>query len=484
MKHSNIISPKTIIPLEELMAGVHQSFKKTIPESKNMEQDEPFEFKIDESPGFPVEVFPKAFRHIIQETNEKLLFPIDYIASSILYAVSVSIGNSLSVKVKEGWTEHCTLWLALVGRPGTNKSHPFSFALEPLWVKQNEFFKEYKQKLIEFERTNALAKEEKQIEKIIENVLPRCRRFILQDFTIESMAEKHNENPRGLGIVVDELATWLGNMNKYSGGSDQEVWLSTWSRKSLLIDRKSMKEAISIESPFLCVGGTTQDGILKSLFTGAKQKNGFIDRILFCYPAELEYPQWNDQNIDPFLKTDYQLLINKVLELPLQADQFGNLAPRELQYSVNALKHVKFWYNLKADILNSSQNTDLASLYSKLEIYLYRFSLIIQTMRWVCSESDLEEIEEISVLRAIELIEYFKNNALKVQSLMNPPELDQLDDLKKKFYLSLPDSFKRKEGLRIALEIGIKQTSFDAFIKNDKLFTRAAYGQFKKKIKI
>ncbi len=477
-------SPKTQIPFDELMAGVHDSFKVAM---ANTEKSNSFglnELRIDESVAFPVEIFPNAYRHIIKETNEKLLFPVDFISSSILYAVSVAIGNSLSLKVKEGWIEQCPIWLALVGRPGTNKSHPFSFALEPLRMKQNEFFRDYKKLLSEFERINALTKEEKQKEGITDNPLPKCKRFILQDFTIESMAEKHNENPRGLGIVVDELATWLGNMNKYSGGSDQEVWLSTWSRKSLLIDRKSMREAISIESPFLCVGGTTQDGILKNLFSGAKQKNGFIDRILFCYPGEIEYPMWNNQNIDPYLKSDYQQLINRILELPLDTDEWGNLLPRELQFSENALNHVVYWYNLKSQILNDCQNTDLASLYSKLEIYLYRFALIIQVMRWASGEGSLEEIEEISVVRAIDLVEYFKNHALKVQSLMNPPELDELDDLKKQLFLSLPDTFRRKEGLSIALKVGVKQTSFDAFIKNDKLFMRPSYGQFKKKIKM
>ena len=81
---------------------------------------------------FPVEVFPKAIQEIITGTNESLSFPIDFIGASLLYAVSVSIGNSYSVEIKKGWQENAVLYMCIVGRAGTNKSHPVSFALQPL----------------------------------------------------------------------------------------------------------------------------------------------------------------------------------------------------------------------------------------------------------------------------------------------------------------------------------------------------------------
>ena len=52
---------------------------------------------------FPVDVFPKAVQEIISATNESLNFPIDFIGASMLYAVSVSIGNTHKVEIKNGW---------------------------------------------------------------------------------------------------------------------------------------------------------------------------------------------------------------------------------------------------------------------------------------------------------------------------------------------------------------------------------------------
>jgi len=73
---------------------------------------------------FPVEVFPKAIQEIIIATKETLGFPVDFIGASILYAASVAIGNTCKVEIKGGFQEGAVLYLAIVARPGTNKTHP------------------------------------------------------------------------------------------------------------------------------------------------------------------------------------------------------------------------------------------------------------------------------------------------------------------------------------------------------------------------
>ena len=107
----------------------------------------------DQSIGaeFPVHVFPEKVREIISTTGECLNFPTDYIASSLCFALSVGIGNTHVAKLKEGWTERAILYLALIGRPGTNKSHPLSFALQPLFEHDAEESVKFKQKYKEYE---------------------------------------------------------------------------------------------------------------------------------------------------------------------------------------------------------------------------------------------------------------------------------------------------------------------------------------------
>lgn len=80
---------------------------------------------------FPVGIFPSKIQSIIHEVYECQSYPIDYTAAAIFTAIAVGIGNTHLVQMKQGWTESAILFVALVGRPGTNKSHPLSLAIKP-----------------------------------------------------------------------------------------------------------------------------------------------------------------------------------------------------------------------------------------------------------------------------------------------------------------------------------------------------------------
>ena len=90
---------------------------------------------------FPVDVFPKQIQQIIIETNRCLDFPIDFIGASILSAISIVTGNTFKVKVKNTWCESALIYIALVGKAGTNKTHPLKFALNPIHDKDKHTYK-------------------------------------------------------------------------------------------------------------------------------------------------------------------------------------------------------------------------------------------------------------------------------------------------------------------------------------------------------
>lgn len=80
---------------------------------------------------FPIEVFPIRIQRIISSLHDCQGYPVDYVAAAILAAIAVGIGNSHLVQVKRNWLESPILYMALIGRPGANKSHPLSFAFQP-----------------------------------------------------------------------------------------------------------------------------------------------------------------------------------------------------------------------------------------------------------------------------------------------------------------------------------------------------------------
>ena len=71
------------------------------------------EYKIDKSQlEFPIDIFPEAIQTYILECNKKLDSNVDFMSVSLLWAISVIIGNSAQIEVKKGWKENATVWVS------------------------------------------------------------------------------------------------------------------------------------------------------------------------------------------------------------------------------------------------------------------------------------------------------------------------------------------------------------------------------------
>lgn len=107
---------------------------------------------------FPIEVFPIRIQRIISSLHDCQGYPVDYVAAAILAAIAVGIGNSHLVQVKRNWLESPILYMALIGRPGANKSHPLSFAFQPFIEHDYCQNQEYQKLYAEYERTMSMSK--------------------------------------------------------------------------------------------------------------------------------------------------------------------------------------------------------------------------------------------------------------------------------------------------------------------------------------
>jgi hypothetical protein len=122
-----------------------------------------------------------------------------------------------------------------------------------------------------------------------------------------------------------------------------------------------------------------------------------------------------------------------------------------------------------------------------LEIYAIRFSLILQVIRWVCNESGLDFIDEASVKGAIELIEYFRQTAQKVQKVINESySLGEMPTDNIRLYKALPLDFETAQGIEVAAGFGMSSDSFKRFLKDNKgkLFENYKHGKYHKIIQL
>ena len=244
-----------------------------------------------ENNSFPVSVFNPAIQAIINNAQTKLRFAPDWTATSLLYAASAAIGRTLEIQHSPDWHEGPTLYVCLIGPPGTGKTHPLTKALKPLNDHDNVAYQLYQQELKDYKRTMQNWKKLPPDVREIEPDKPIWNHTIVSDFTPEALIRVHSENPRSTAVHVDELKGFFKNFTRYNTGGVQEFFLSNWSRQAIQTDRKG-SDPIKIDTPSIGVAGTIQPGILDSLADQDRSENGFLHRFLFAWP-EVQAQPWD-----------------------------------------------------------------------------------------------------------------------------------------------------------------------------------------------
>jgi len=428
---------------------------------------------------FPVEVFPQPIQEIIRATNESLNFPADFIGASLIYASSVAIGNTFKVEIKKGFQESALIYLAIVARPGTNKTHPLTFAIEPIIERDTKTYQEYKKALQEYEKAVKLNKAEKEQQNIPEPIKPAWKKFLLSDYTPEALAAVHLFNLRGIGVYCDELAGWFKNFNRYNKGSEMEFWISTFNSKPINIDRKT-NEPIFIPKPFISVCGTIQTGIIKELAKESRTQNGFIDRILFVIPDNIQKEYWGETELNPLISQNWAGIITHLLNLPVQWDETLNPVPEILYFTPEAKKLLFKWQRENTDKCNEAESEALAGIFSKLDMYVARLALILQLLRWACNQGNKESINIEAVEGAIQLIEYFRLSAEKVYNILASNPAETLPDNKRNFYNALPKVFTTEQALEVCKQFEIPERTVKYFLTNKELFDNVKHGYYEK----
>lgn len=366
---------------------------------------------------FPIDIFPKPIQSYILECAQTLNMSIDYMGCSLIWLISLSIGNSIQIEIKRGWREIATVWIAVVGKAGIGKTPSISKAIFPVEKLNNKeiasFIKEY-EKYEFYEKLNKKEKEEyPEIKK------PVKKQFIANDITIEALVDLHQENDNAVGVFKDELAGWFKDMNKYKQGSDLEFWLSAWSGKSVNLNRITRAGSF-VASPLIPILGGIQPSIFNSFYTDENKDNGFMDRMLLSFPdlevekyndAEMEYStvQWYGDTIIAF----FEKIRNKVI----QRDSDGKINPVILKFGKESKKEWIRIFNEITDIQNSDmENEYMKSMLPKQKSYIPRFALLLHVFNGLGQPAyNYDEVSKDSMLKAERLSKYFIAMSKKVK---------------------------------------------------------------------
>jgi len=439
------------------------------------------------APPFPIDIFPSRICEVINDCERYLSFPPDITAASILAATSLAIARTHRLYYQGEWRETACIYLAIVAPPGSAKSHPLKFALDPIIQRNKKAIKEYAKAQAELAEAG----------EVTENL--KDRQCLFSDFTIEALTRSIQKNPRGIGVYIDELRAWFANFNRYNSGSEQEFWLTNWSGGSMSISRQTRKAWL--DWPAISVVGTIQPGMLEEIGKGGRSQNGFSERMLYVYPdnvpvLKLKKRMERSDTQQIFLK-NYAPVLNTLLDIKLAEEDNGEgeAVPWEVFLEPSADDYITEYLNKLKDRMEGYDNEYLRNVYSKMQTYTLRFCLIINRLHYAClfhTNKDFPPDDNHTVTLqqaqyASDLTEYFLLHAFKANNIINSnTPIAKLPKDEKNFYKALPmgKPFTTSQAETIAEKTGISRAKLFRMLNETdnsrRLFQKVRHGEYER----
>src|SRR5215208_2785996 len=384
----------------------------------NSEEDEELA-GLPEPVSFPVDVLPKSCRQFVKEAAASIGCAPDLVAVPLLGLLSAAIGNSRHVQLKRGWKESAALFAVVVAEPGDKKTPAQKAALAPVWQAQERFKRKYRERHEAYEEELRIWKaDERAAAKEGEPAPPKpeepaMRHAVVDDITVERLADILDETPRGVVSVQDELSGWVLAMNQYKSGgkgADRQFWLRVWSNSPVKVDRKSRKIPVVIAQPWISVVGSIQPEILPGLDIG--RNDGMMDRFLYSYP-EPQRMRHTDDEVSVAAERAILELYGKLTNLKMPESD-GEPFPGTVPMTEEASQVFKELADeLSEEAYGLGFPGRLRGAWSKLEAYLARLSLILALSREAGTDAR-ERVEPKDVLAASLLVDYFKAHSRRV----------------------------------------------------------------------
>lgn len=379
---------------------------------------------------FPTDSLPKPVSHFVVEGAKAIGCDPSFIALPILAVCAAAIGNSARLKIKGGWLVPPILWTMIVGESGCAKSPALRLVLKSVRERQRKSIERHASEMLDHQAELAwhkrkLSQWEKQKESSEEPPVrpeePKAERFQIEDSTIEAVAPLLADNPRGLLLARDELSGWFGSFERYSGGkggADAAHWLSMYGAETLTVDRKTgTPKTISVPFASMCITGGIQPGILLKSLGTEHRESGLAARFLFACPPRIA-KQWTATEIDPEREKEFSEILDSLYDLPIHEVNGEPWRIFELSPEASA-EYIRFYESHARETADHSG--DMAAAWSKLEETPGRLALVIHLIRWAAHDSTLKSQDVVdlhSMRAAIQLTEWFKNEAARVYSLI------------------------------------------------------------------
>lgn len=343
---------------------------------------------------FPIEAYPTQVRSFIDQVVADSGAPGNYLGAGVLPVLGTALGATAVLNAGGTWLERPCIWLALLGKPGINKTPAFKPLVSPLQKLHFEYAKYNEKAIADY---YSIAKNQRD-----ETPIPQLKAQLIEDATIEALSGVLKDNPDGVMMYDDELKGWLVGMDKYSGGGrgERQRWLKIFSATTIIINRKGRGDipiSINIRNPFVSVFGGVQPKILPSF---SHSDDGFAPRFLFSvgeHDGLMHHPPEKGQL--PAQYDEWEQVVRRMKKIGKVTAQLSDEADRPWRdwYAKNGPRKLK--------------DETMGLIYSKMEAYFLRFCIILHCLDAACEGEKLGEVSLDQFERAHLLVDWFENQA-------------------------------------------------------------------------
>jgi len=389
---------------------------------------------------FPAQTLPQPLRRFVTAGAKSIGCDPVYVALPMLVALAAAIGNTRRLRLSNTWHVPSILWAAIVGESGEKKSPGFRLVTKPLHKRHKramqrhaEGMQRFETDLATYEKDMAEWKREKNraAEPPQRPDPPRAERCIVSDTTVEALAPLLLENPRGLMLIRDELAGWLGSFDRYAAkgkaGSDSANWLSMFNAEPVTVDRKTgTPRHIYVPHAAVSVVGGIQPAILNRALGQQHREDGLAARLLLvCPPSRATL--WTEADIDPNVERRFAEVVDRLYELEPATDGDGEPMPELVGLTSEAKaawvachdEHVREMAELTGE---------LRAAWSKLTETPARLALVLHFARWAAGDPKMGNAKLVDVdtmTAAIRLRDWFKREARRVYAMLGETDEDR-----------------------------------------------------------
>jgi putative DNA primase/helicase len=400
----------------------------------------------DELPAvqpFNMELLPEALRGWVADIAHRMQCPPDFTAVGALVAISSLIGARAVVAPKErdDWRVVPNLWGAIVGRPGVMKSPALSEVLKPLhrleaaereqWQAAHEAWEldnkvagmaaEANEKQARGLASKDPAKARALLEPVETQAEPRARRYVVNDATVEKLAELLTVNKWGVLVYRDEIHGLLCSMDRAGQEGARGFYLTGYDgNQGHAVDRIGRGESYV---PRVCLAmlGGIQPGKLQSYVreavAGGAGDDGLLQRFgLAVWPdvnREFVYvDQWPDT---PAKQAAWAVFERLNAMLPASETE-----PQEWRFSPEAQALFVEWLEpFETEIRGEELHPALVSHLSKYRKLIPALALIFALVDTPDSGGVIHERE---LTRALALGDYLRSHAERIYAAAVTPE--------------------------------------------------------------